>query len=214
MPLSLTPQSRWDNTCRYQHTSLNMRKEAVRSHWLELVPKTKDLITISHGIFGALQHKLWEGRILACDIDPGVRNTINNLRHNRRGESYYPDLRLEPPGEGILDTTHDYCRTYGVKSLGAVDIDLTACVEGAWEIAAPVVQVLQYYHYKGLVLLTFADGRRCSFKNNRERMEWLRLQLPTGVTCFTHEPYRSTSTNGVGQLEHGHSMCLAALRIR
>jgi hypothetical protein len=206
---------RLDNTCKELHTALFPQKDRVRRSWMSVLHRTQDLLTISHGIFPELDRAGWKGQIQSCDLDEGVRTCINHIRENPNGPlGDYPDLNILPPGCGILSTTQSYCKEHGAKRLGAVDIDLTASIRGVWQVARPVVEVLQDYHYKGLILLTFRNGRADGFGQNAlpKRMKFLRESLPKGVECVLHDTYQSTYIERNAKRHKGSPMCMATLR--
>lgn len=203
---------RLDTACKYEHTGSSPGKNLIRRDWLEPLPRTADLISISHGILEVLAIMRWKGRIQTCDKDQGVRTVISEIRENPNGPVEYPDLNILPPGCGAQSTTQAYCQSFGVKRLAAVDLDLNATIKEVWPVARPVVEILQEEHYQGIILLTFRNGRNDGLKGVLQRIEWLQDHLPKGVQCVLHDPYQSKWRDRRGTLHIGSPMCLAMLK--
>src|ERR1035437_6621708 len=154
--------------CKMGHTEQHPAKDRMRRNWMSKVSRMKDIITISHGLLGGAQYLNWCGRIQVCDIDPGVRETTAYLGGLDGGASDYPDLNILSPGCDIESTVIAYVKAYGVKQLGAVDVDLACTIGPAWEILFPVLCTLlgamgTKDHVK--VLLTFRNGRKDGFSS-------------------------------------------------
>jgi len=174
---------------------------------LKLALKTNDVITISHGLFESLMMTEWKGCIKACDIDPGVRESIKYQR-----ESEYPDLRILPPGRSIQETVKDWCHSPSqVKNLGIVDVDLACTLLEAWRILNPVLQSLHHANYNGRTFLTFRNGRDV-FSSLQERIDWLSRQLPEGVSVASYTPYVSTRIMEHADRKRGSTMCIVELK--
>lgn len=205
---------RRSNRCEYAHTPLSPHKTRVRGNWLRAIPVTKDLICVSHALCDALELLGWQGRIALCDIDPGVRQQIKFSRRGSRGKAGadYPNRNLLPPGRKIEDTVRAYCEQYGTHDLGAVDVDLTFCIEGCLPILQDVLTTLLEFKACGTkVLLTFRNGRDCGFDSLDERIAWLKSQLPKGVRYDYHEAYNSLGIGKNVERSKGSPMCIVAL---
>jgi len=194
--------------CQEKHTPLAPYKNDIRATWMRKIPLYKDIITISHGALDVLNILGWKGRIQVCDIDPGVREATEYLRGD------YPRLNILSPGESIKDTTIDYCLTYGVKKLGAVDVDLAVGIVPAWKILAEVLEVLRDFKFHGKVFLTFRNGRDRGFGKaaTQNRINWLWLHLSLcGVKYVSHTNYRSVRCNDNASRSVGSAMCIVEL---
>ena len=193
--------------CEMAHTPASPHKNRVRRDMLKRTKKTKDVITISHGAFESLMMAEWKGRIKACDIDPGVRESISYQR-----ESEYPDLRILPAGYSIQATVKDWCRhEHQVKNLGIVDVDLACTLWEAWRILSPVLDTLQSAGYKGRTFITFRNGRDF-FSSIQARICWLAKKLPHGVQIVNHTPYVSTRIMEHAERKRGSCMCIVELK--
>lgn len=192
--------------CEMAHTPASPNKNRVRRDMLKKVSKTKDVITISHGAFEALMMIEWKGKIKACDIDPGVRESITYQR-----ESEYKDLRILAPGYSIQDTVKDWCRhKHQVENLGIVDVDLACTIFEAWCIIRPVLDTLQESGYKGRTFLTFRNGRD-DFDSIKLRLSWLNMHLPPNVHIASHTTYVSTRIMEHAERKRGSPMCIVEL---
>jgi len=212
---------RKDVSCIGGHTELHPDKNTVRRNWIEKIllrmkvtHKVMDAITISYGAFDCLNILRWPGRILACDIDPGVRHAINHLRvgHDGKERGNYPDLNIFPAGGDIASTVYDYCRTYGTYQLGVVDVDLAGNIKSVTPILKLVLEVLVHYKYRGTTLLTFVNGRDKFGKDSTsKRIAFLRKSLPKGVRITKVTPYKSGSTGKHAKRSIGSAMCIVEL---
>jgi ribosome modulation factor len=207
--------SRSFNRCEYAHTECSPHKNRIRGSWLRACDSSKDLIAVSHALGDALTILGWQGRVFMCDIDAGVRRQIE---YGRRGNGTtlpdYPNLNLFPAGGSVENTVRAYAEQFGVKRLAAVDVDLTACVEGCWSVLSDVLTTLLRHKARGVkVLLTFRNGRRCRFKTLQERISWLQGMLPKGVKYVSHEKYTSLRVGRHVVREKGSSMCIVELQV-
>jgi hypothetical protein len=190
-----------------QHTPQSPNKNRVRRNWLMTVPRSKDVITISHGALEALMMMRWEGRIQVCDIDPGV---IESTRYMR--DSEYKDLCLLPPWcIPIQEMVLDYCTSYGGKKLGVIDIDLAFCLDQCLPILQSVLDTLRLFGIHTKVLLTFRNGRD-GFSSTEGRMIWLKQNLGKGVEYVTHEQYNSSRIRENASRHKGSAMCIVTLQ--
>lgn len=205
---------RLDNVCLEKHTPLSPSKNRIRRDWLKTIPRKKDIITISHGIFDTLMTMEWKGRVQACDIDPGVRQAIDYMRKSSGNQkSDYFDLKILPSGESIQVTVADYCKRYGVKDLGAVDVDLAVGIIPCWNILYPVLSELLANKYRGKVFLTFRNGRDGFGKRSTSnRLLFLMKRLPKGVKYVRATQYRSGRYNQNAQKSVGSPMCFVELK--
>lgn len=193
--------------CEMAHTPASPNKNRVRRDMLKSVPKTKDIITISHGAFEALMMVGWRGRIKACDIDAGVRESIEYQR-----VSDYPDLRIYPSGYSIESTVSNWCiHKHNVRKLGIVDVDLACTLVEAWKILSPVLETLCEVGYKGKTFLTFRNGRD-KFPSIESRVRWLESRLPKGVRIESYTLYVSNRILEHAQRKKGSSMCIIELK--
>ena len=208
--------SRRNNQCSEKHTPLSPHKNRIRRNMLRKVgDNTKDIITISHGIFDTCVALGWQGRIQACDIDQGVHNAILFLKEGQNGKpGDYPELKIMQPGFSIQDTVKHYCRQHGVKNLGVVDVDLAVSVKQCWEILRPVLETLVKNKYRGKTFLTFRNGRRDGFGKNaiQARIDWLYDKLPKGVIVGSKDLYRSVRLDPNAKRSVGSAMCIIELQ--
>jgi len=212
---------RKDVSCIGGHTEQHPAKNIVRRDFLEKVIRqmkvsrqTKDAITISYGAFDCMNILRFPGRIIACDIDPGVRNAINHLRvgHDGKERGDYPDLNIFPAGGDIGQTVYDYCKTYGTKQLGVVDVDLAGNIKNVVPILKPVLEVLIHYKYRGITTLTFVNGRdKFGKASTGKRIAFLRASLPKGVRITKVIPYKSGSIGKHAKRSIGSAMCIVEL---
>lgn len=206
--------SRRTNCCSMAHTPLSPGKNRIRRDAFSPVSVFRDVITISHGALDVLNIMGWRGRVLTCDIDPGVRNAIKFMRESND----YPDLDLLPPGESVQQTTLEYCGAYGTGNLGVVDIDLASCVQEAYKIAKQVIHTLIGHKYEGKVLLTFRNGRADGFKGVEERVNYIRPRLgfddgrKAKVVGFT--TYNSGRILENAKRTKGAAMCIVEIQVR
>jgi len=192
--------------CEMAHTPASPNKNRVRRDMLNKVAKTKDVITISHGLFDTAMTLEWKGKIKACDIDDGVRESISYQR-----ETEYPDLRILPPGESIQQTVKDWCKhKHLVKNLGIVDVDLACTLWEAYRILESVLETLNESGYKGRTFLTFRNGRD-DFPSIQARIDWLKKRLPQGVHIASYTPYVSTRIMEHAERKRGSAMCIVEL---
>lgn len=196
--------SRSNVKCAMQHTPLAPYKNRIRRDWMGKVPRTRDIITISHGLLDVASVMRWQGLIQICDIDPGVRETAEYARAD------YPDLRIPACGESIQTTVADYCATNGVKKLGAVDVDLACTMVPAWGILENVLLTLAEHKYRGRVLLT-VSFRSDGFKSMAERIQWLSNRLPKPFRYVNYTVYRSGRVAADGSRSIGSAMCIIEL---
>lgn len=203
--------------CQMEHTPLAPHKNRIRRDWMSRVPRTKDIITISHGLLDVAMIMRWRGKIKICDIDPGVRETTEYLRtpsNPQRDHGDYPDLNILPPGQCIESTTWFYgMDNGGFKKLGAIDIDLACSIRPAWEITKPVLDVLIKNNYQGKVLITFTR-RRDGFASDRLRLIWFKNKLPSSARYVSYTPYASTRIRQDGSRGKGSSMGIIELELR
>lgn len=173
------------------------------------VPRHRDIITISHGLLATADHFKWRGKIQICDIDPGVRHVTEQLMDD------YPDLSILSPGEDIRTTVQEYCVRYGVRNLGAVDVDLACKVRNTLPILQDVLDTLNQYRYQGKVFLTFRNGRDDFGRNaSGDRIRWLSERLPRPFRYTQHTLYRSGHTGPRGERNYGSAMCIMEIRGR
>jgi hypothetical protein len=179
---------------------------------METVRQTDDIITISHGIMDVANILRHKGRIQVADIDPGVRETTFYLAGLDGQPGDYPDLNILAPGGEILHTVQDYSRRFGVKKLGAVDVDLACYLQQAWEILRPVLYVLRLHGYQKRVFLTFYYGRADDFKSMEERIDWLKFRL-RGTKVVRWETYQSKGVSSYAERSKGSHMCIVELQM-
>jgi hypothetical protein len=199
--------------CSMGHTALFPGKNDARAWWAHETPRGKDIITISHGALDVLSILRHRGRILVCDIDPGVVASTHHMRGHGQG-ARYPHLNLTKPL--CCDITLAVCAyigSHGVKDLGVVDLDFACAVNEAWRLAAPTIEILSDEKYKGRVLLTFRNGRDGNGRDATDkRIDWIRAQLPKGVRVVAHRKYRSDWIGRYATRETGSSMCIVELK--
>jgi hypothetical protein len=191
------------------HTPLSPGKNRARRNWVETVPLTKDIITISPALFEVLDIRRHQGMIVACDIDPVVHSRI---LHIRKGNDY-PDLHIGAPGWSIQETVLAYCKNHGVRNLGAVDVDLYRTLDYELPILKEVLSILAAHKYKGKVLFTFRNGRDSYGKGGSERRICRLIgSLPKGFEYVRDERYRSDCYGRFLQRKIGSSMVIVELQ--
>lgn len=196
--------SRSNVKCVMQHTPLSPYKNIIRRDWMGKISRTRDIITISHGLLDVASIMRWKGQIQICDIDAGVRETTEYARED------YKELRIPTPGESIQTTVADYCLANGVKKLGAVDVDLAYTLVPAWGILEDVLSTLAQHKYKGRVFLTVAF-RSDGFKSMQDRVAWLSVRLPKSFRYAGHTVYNSGRIAADGSRSKGSPMCIIEL---
>lgn len=199
------------SVCVMAHTPIAPNKNRIRRDMLKTTNKRKDLITISHGLFDMLQALEWKGRIIPCDIDPGVRETIAKLRAKKLGRSEYPDLRIEKPGISIESTVSKYCAKFGASNLGIVDIDLACSLINASHIFTPVLDSLIENDYRGRTFITFC-ARDFILRDKSIRENWLRNILPKEVKIESITFYNSLRIGPRGERHKGSPMYIVCLK--
>lgn len=193
--------SRRDVKCVMAHTPLSPYKNRIRRDWMRLIARNMDIITISHGLLDVANVMGWRGLIQVCDIDPGVRETTEYLR------SDYPDLQIPKPGEDIRATVAAYCTTFGVKNLGAVDIDLACTLRMAESILQDTLNTLATHKYGGRIYLTVA--LRCDgFDSMESRLQWVRERLPQKFRLISHTVYSSVRIGAHADRSKGSAMLI------
>jgi len=205
---------RRNNVCSEKHTSISPRKNCIRRDMLKKVRRSLDAITISHGALDVFMILGWKGRVQTCDIDPGVRLAIEYLRkgdNGRKGD--YPDLNLPTPGKSIQETVSQYCAAHGAEHLGIVDVDLAVGILPSWKILSSVLDTLVQHKYHGRTFLTFRNGRDGFGKNSlKDRIDWLRKQLPQGIKVSSFTPYQSVRLDPNALRSIGSNMCIVELK--
>jgi hypothetical protein len=186
------------------HTPLSPYKNRIRRDWMRLIARNMDIITISHGLLDVASVMGWRGAIQVCDIDPGVRETTEYLR------SDYPDLQILKPGEDIRTTVATYCTTFGVKNLGAVDVDLACTLRMAESILQDTLNTLATHKYGGRIYLTVA--LRCDGFNSMEsRLQWIRERLPQRFRLISHTVYSSVRIGAHADRRKGSAMLIVEI---
>jgi hypothetical protein len=199
-------------SCLQGHTALFPDKDDVRAEWAHKVARDKHIATVSHGALSVLNVLRHTGLILVMDKDPGVIDSTIHMMGEGQG-ARFPKLNLLPVLGYASDVMSAYVLKYGVKDLGAVDLDFTGTVKEAWDNAKAVVTLLTTHNYKGLVLLTFRDGRDQFGRNaTAKRIKWLRSQLPQGIKKVTYRKYRSDWIGRKATREDGSSMCIVEIQ--
>lgn len=202
--------------CKEKHTPLSPIKNGIRLGWMSGLDKSKDIITISHGLLDMAMAVSWKGRIQVCDTDAGVRETVRYLKDD------YPNLNILPPLGPIRECVsiygnHNHQRNGkpGFNCLAAVDVDLACGVRLAWHILEPVLAILVEGSYKGKTLLTFCQRDR-DFGGEYgtwDRIDFLRSQLkqfPT-VSLTNYKQYSSIKIADNCKRSKGSAMCIVEL---
>jgi hypothetical protein len=181
---------------------------------LKKVRRSLDAITISHGALDMFMALRWQGLVQTCDIDPGVRLAIEYLRKgDKGGKGDYPDLNLPAPGKSIQETVRQYCEVHGTEHLGIVDVDLAVGILPSWNILNSVLNTLIQYKYRGKTFLTFRNGRDGFGRNSlKDRIDWLRKQLPVSVKVSSFTPYQSVRLDPNALRSIGSNMCIVELK--
>lgn len=198
--------------CEMGHTPLSPGKERARSWWLNKNPSHRDIITISHGLLGALEILQWKGKVFIADRDPAVRNEARCLIKD------YPDRRIQPIQVEVEDAVISYCNNHaGYGSLPIIDLDLTGLIT-SFELQAVLKNVLntllaRYSYNAGIkVILTFRNGR--DGMHEPARLSYLKGLLPQGVRYIDHITYESSSTGRYVERRKGSTMITVMLQVR
>jgi hypothetical protein len=201
-------------SCTMGHTSLYPGKTAARAWWMNRLPIKKDVITISHGALDCLSFRGHRGRILVVDTDPGVIERTKHLRGHGQG-ARYPNLNLLSPVQAPINAAFAaYAIKLGLRDCAAVDLDFACGVKEAWFNSDEVFRIAALGAFKGMLLLTFRNGRNDGFGNNatQKRINWLyAMARARGVSSkveVTHQKYRSDWIGRFAEGKLGSSMCI------
>lgn len=190
--------------CVMAHTPLAPYKNRIRRDWMRIIDRKMDIITISHGLLDVANVMGHRGAIQVCDIDPGVRETTRYLQGD------YPDLTILEPGEDIRATVADYCVAFGVKNLGAVDVDLACTLRFSEDILCGVLNALVTHKYRGRIYLTVA--LRCDgFKSMESRIRWIEERLPKQFRVVSHTTYGSVRIGPHAERGKGSAMMIVEI---
>lgn len=196
--------SKRDVRCVMAHTPLAPYKNRIRRDWMRVIDRKMDVITISHGLLDVASVMGHRGAIQVCDIDPGVRETTRYLRGD------YPDLNILEPGEDIRATVADYCVAFGVKNLGAVDVDLACTLRPSEDILRGVLDVLVTHKYRGRIYLTVAL-RKDGFNSAESRIKWIEERLPKQFRVVSHTTYGSVRIGPHAERGKGSAMMIVEI---
>jgi hypothetical protein len=205
--------SRRNVRCEMQHTPQSPNKNRIRRDWLSKIDPTKDIITISHGALEAMMMLSWKGWIQVCDIDKAV---IEGTEYLRKTE-YKHELKMYRPRHlTIEEMVNVWCASnkYTLTDLGAVDIDLSCCIDYAMPILKYVLKTLKDYKVHTKVFLTFRNGRDQFFSTD-QRINWLKVMLDhyeLKPKFVSHTAYSSTSINADISRNKGSAMCIVELQ--
>lgn len=211
---------RKDNFCSMQHTPMSPAKNRVRKWWLSRINPKRDIITISPAAAEAAMMSGFRGRMLVCDIDRGAREATRIMQtplshaktKGHKPQKDFPEFTLQVLGNDIRDGVLTYCKYHNMKKLEVVDVDLTATIIPCTDILRNVVETLAQYKYRKMVLLTFRNGRDC-FHSVKERIAWMRKQMPKGTRIVKVMPYSSSHYDAPLKRNRGSAMCMVALKI-
>lgn len=204
-------EARRTNKCQMKHTPLAPHKRKMRLTWMKKMPKNADVITISHGAFDEFQAikmlRDWNGKVFACDIDPGVRNAIMFLGNfdNRHKSADY-DFEIEYPGGDILSTVKQYIQQDSDKPL-VIDVDLAKPFKEGMSVLLPILETLALNGYEKVkIVFTFCKrpqqaGKRNFFSILKE------YGIPRSmVSSFVAHNYYSLKVDEYAQRQYGSAM--------
>jgi hypothetical protein len=203
--------------CSMGHTALFPGKNDVRSEMIHQVSQKKDIITVSHGALDVLNILRHQGRIMIVDTDTGVIESSHYIRVGdpmNKKASDYPRLNFLPEYQGdIADGLRWYAERFGLRNLGAIDLDLTGTVDQVWQVARRVLAVLKEYPWGKMVtvFLTYRDGRD-SHGRNAAQNRVASLVTRLNAKCTWHRCYRSDWIGRFATRERGSSMAIVGLK--